>query len=131
MKYSRLYIFLLVSFLLLSLSGCVKEDNLYPDLNNTSWYAGEGSNKTWISFKDKEVVHLYGSDTIYSGIYRKGCTYGINYYCWTDSIHHKEYKVCSYGHAHLMMSVDVAYDTLDPYEPNMVVIPIDYYLTKE
>jgi hypothetical protein len=96
-------------FLLLTVAGCVKEDNLNPEIDNTSWKRVYNEDWESLSFAGNKVNHKFyvnGSFSEYTADYNTGCEDGRHYYWWTSN--GINYRIFSFGEQNLVVAFNNA-----------------------
>lgn len=105
-----------VIMILLSLSGCVRDDSPYPDILNTTWTWSDENNENnsqLLSFTDKTVTHTIkegNSTTVNTFDISKGSSFGEHYYQWFNEEREGEiylYKVYSHGQRHILVGKEL------------------------
>lgn len=103
MKRYRLYIVLLL--IVFAIIGCVKDDNPYPDIRNTTWKRTNGENWQRVSFSAGRVHHEIfvkgDSDTFslsdYYADYKEESEDGRHFFTWIYEAGNVRYRVFSLG----------------------------------
>lgn len=103
MKRYRLYIGLLLT--VIAVMGCVKDDNPYPDIKNTTWKRTYGENWQRVSFSEVKVHHeIYekrDSETVYYSDYyadyKEESEDGRHFFTWVYEAENVKYRVFSLG----------------------------------
>ena len=103
MKRYRLYIVLFLT--VIAVMGCVKDDNPYPEIKNTTWKRTYGENWKLVSFSEGRVHHeIYekiDSDTVYVSDYyadyKEESEDGRHFFTWIYEAGNVRYRVFSLG----------------------------------
>lgn len=106
MKRYCLYLALLLA--LVALNGCIKDDNPYPEIQNTSWKTTKGERWERVSFSAGRVHHVRfipaSSDTLeYYADYTKGVENGRHFFSWISQDGSLKYRVFSLGHDNVVI----------------------------
>ena len=128
MKTMKLYLITFVIIVACSLTGCIKDDNPYPDVVGKTWYRNEGKNYQKLSFTDNTVTHVVSKDgdvKTYTFNYTGGKANGTHYYYWINDKDNLRYVVLSYGEKHILLTSG------DPSTMSDYVSDNYYYFTKE
>lgn len=108
MKTMKLFILSLALSATVVLSGCVRDDNPYPDLSGTSWVRTEIWGYQKLSFTDNTVTHIIKTNdeitTHTFNYHEEGDSFGSHYYSWINDYDHFCYKVYSYGKNNIQMT---------------------------
>ena len=103
----RLCLFITSLLLMLAVSGCVKDDSPYPDIDNTSWKRVVGEDWERLSFADNKVNHqIFNNSSLSENTFdiSQGKESGSHFYKWTEGT--KEYKVYSLSTQYIVVSID-------------------------
>ena len=95
-------------FLAFVLSGCVKDDNPFPAIDNTSWKRVTDNGWLRLSFSDGKVHYeIYENNTLseYDAVFTGGDEMGRHFYSWTIQEIEKAYRVYRAGTENVMISV--------------------------
>ncbi|MBO6078371.1 MAG: hypothetical protein J6P66_06435 [Bacteroidaceae bacterium] len=133
MKKKKLFIYAFILVVLFTFTGCIKDDNPYPDIVDTSWYRNEGENYQKLSFTDKNVTHIIyfnGKTKTFTFKYEGGDKFGAHFYSWINDNDGQLYKVYSYGQKHLLMSKEVTPKT-EAFQYDKFILNGFYCFTKE
>ena len=96
---------------MLTVSGCVKDDSPYPEIDNTSWKRFIGEDWERLSFANNKVNHQIfqnSSFTEYTFDITQGNESGSHFYKWTNGA--EEFKVYSLSTQYIVVLINYSSD---------------------
>ena len=102
----KLYVFCALLVMALFVSGCVKDDNPYPIIENTSWKRVSGTNWERLSFSNKRVHYeSFENDSLseYDSDYIGDSEDGRHFYGWFFEVLNIAFRVYSAGPEHIIV----------------------------
>lgn len=107
----RVCLYITSLLLMLTVSGCVKDDSPYPEIDNTSWKRVIGEDWERLSFANNKVNHQIfqnSSLTEYTFDITQGNESGSHFYKWTNGA--EEFKVYSLSTQYIVVLINYSSD---------------------
>lgn len=103
------YPFFASLLMLLVFTGCVKDDNPYPNIENVSWKRINGDNVERLFFSKGIVSHqIIKPDTLieYNFSYKGGNQDGRHFYTWINKEIDRQYRAYSSSSQYILVCIN-------------------------